>query len=183
MPPPVMLRLPKRTAMQMQRRAGLEPMAHRWPQAAVRVDPEGLIGRDTDHYPLETLSGADETPARERAINIQFYKDGPGKYRGVALVPLTLRDKRTGAPRRVLVTVELRANIDDEAAVGADIASSVTQSMLVPVLEGVSNVLNNPLAALAACATVLIPGLGPAYLASYAIGQSLVDYGLKKARE
>ena len=179
---PIMLQLPPSIAAQMRRRGGLSAVRHWAPRGALQVEREGLLEADPP-APIDTLSGADETPLKERSISIQFYRDGVGRYRGLAYVPLTLRDKVTGNPRRVLVAVELKATIEDEpTGVGADIASTVSQSIVAPLLDRVAAVLSHPLAALAASATVLIPGVGPAYLVSYAIGQSLVDFALRKAR-
>lgn len=179
---PVMLQLPPSIAAQMRRRGGLSAMRHWAPRGALQVEREGLLEADPP-APIDTLSGADETPPKERSISIQFYRDGVGRYRGLAYVPLTLRDKVSGNPRRVIVAVELKATIEDEpTGVGADVASTVTQSIVAPLLDKVAAVLSHPLAALAASATVLIPGVGPAYLVSYAIGQSLVDFALRKAR-
>ena len=64
--------------------------------------------------------------------------------------------------------------------VGAD--GSVTQTLLAPLLDKVTAVVTHPLAALAAAATVLIPGIGPAYLVGYTIGQSLVGYANRKVQ-
>lgn len=129
-------------------------------------------------------SGADAAP-KSRGAQLVVYRDGPGDYRAVAIVPWFYRDN-TGRKQPCRFAIELKIDRLEEgeegATAGADLGASVVQSVMRPVLDKVQTVLNHPLAALAASASVLIPGVGPAYLVGYAISQSLVDYAERKTR-
>lgn len=64
----------------------------------------------------------------------------------------------------------------------AEAAEEWKKKIARPVLDTVAAVLNHPLAAIAASSSVLIPGVGPVYLVSYALAQSAVDYAERKLR-
>lgn len=121
-----------------------------------------------------------------RGAQLVIYRDGPGQYRGVAIIPWFYRDA-TGTRRPCRFAVELKVTREDDedepgAVAGAEASSTLTQSVIHPLLDRVAEVVSHPLAALAASASVLIPGVGPAYLVGYAVAQSLVDYAERKTR-
>lgn len=129
-------------------------------------------------------SGADPQPRKSGGAQLVVYRDGPGDYRAVAIVPWFCRDASgQRLPCRFAIELKIDRMEEEEGAIaGADLGASVIQSVARPILDKIQAVLNHPLAALAASASVLIPGVGPAYLVGYAVSQSLVDYAERKSR-
>jgi hypothetical protein len=124
-----------------------------------------------------------------RAVaRLRIYREAPGEY----LAILMLRTRRGPLAIEVRVYRPDDAALEEEAQAAGDsvagdligdASSAVTQSIVRPLLDKVAAFLNHPGAALAAAATVMIPGLGVGWLVSYALGQSVVDYTRRKLGE
>lgn len=182
---PAFIKLPPALRGQIMRRAhgerGLGMMAKRPMFAPVARAPA----------PAPTFDDGDDAAAGAtgpagRGAQLVIYRDGPGQYRGLAIIPWFYRDA-SGVRRPCRFAVELKVTREDDdgepgAVAGAEATASLTQSILHPLLDRVAAVVSHPLAALAASASVLIPGVGPAYLVGYAVAQSLVDYAERNTR-
>lgn len=121
----------------------------------------------------------------QNTIQLRVYLDPDQTYRIVAFLRLATRNVVVQLTGIRVAWRRLISGLDGDnasAETGSDARSSWWQRFVASVRPGLTaalakivKVLNHPLAALAAASSVLIPGVGPAALVTYALGTSALN--------